>query len=205
MRLLLLALLLAGCTSDESGGFGRADGAPEPPTEEPADTPDPGTLSDDLAFVDATAGAGFDLAPGTWPEQEVSHPEETAGGGAVLADLDGDGVTDLLLTSASGGNRLHLGLGDGRFQAHEGSGVESIEGVRAASAGDLDGDGLRELILLAGHRVLLLPNLGGGSFDEPRVLLEADGPYLYVGAEVRRILALTAAVLIALIVLGIVL
>ncbi len=166
MRLLLLALLLTACTGEPEDGFAGLD---DPPEQDP------------LALVDATADAGLAFVPGRWPDEEVSHPEYAAGGGAVLSDLDGDGITDLLLTSPFAPNRLHLGLGDGSFEPVQGSGLEDIAGVRAASAADLDGDGLREVLLFDGPRALLLPNLGGALFGAPRVLLETDARSLYVG------------------------
>ncbi len=180
MRLLLIAALLAACSAEDPGGFGRAERGPE--AEDPDDPDDPPPqLSHALELVDGTADAGLDVAPGYWPAHEMTHPEHVAGGGAVLSDLDGDGVTDLLLTSPFAPNRLHLGLGDGTFEPVQNSGLEDIPGVRAVSAADLDGDGLRELFLFDGPRVLLLKNLGSGSFDEPRILLETQNPWLYLG------------------------
>ena len=180
MRLLLIATLLAACSAEAPEGFGRGTRGPE--AEEPGGTDDPPPeLSDALEFLDGTADAGLDFVPGYWPTDQRSHPEEAAGGGAVLSDLDGDGITDLLLTSPFGTNRLHLGLGDGGFEPVQSSELEGVAGVRAVSAADLNGDGLREVFLFDGPRVLLLANLGDGSFAEPRVLLETGEPELYVG------------------------
>ncbi len=83
-----------------------------------------------MRFDDIAAEAGATLA---------DHPST----GAVLADVDGDGDRDLLVTAMGGRNRLLLNDGTGRFtDATEASGfVAEARGSTTATLADADGDG----------------------------------------------------------------
>jgi hypothetical protein len=129
-------------------------------------------------FTDVAGESGLHFVhdAGRTPEK---HLPETMGGGAVLADLDGDDDLDVYLVQsgplpgqpAPDGrptNRLFLNDGGGRFRdataecgdaAHDGYG----QGV---AAGDVDGDGDLDLYVTnLGPDVLLL-NDGRGRFEE---------------------------------------
>jgi hypothetical protein len=79
-------------------------------------------------------------------------PEVRLGGVAALrvfaADLNGDGVPDLAVQSDDGVAAL-LGRGDGAFTAPPA--VTDASGEQLIGAGDVDGDGLAELVTLVLH------------------------------------------------------
>ena len=110
----------------------------------------------------------------------------TRGQGCVAADLDADGDTDLFLTSGEY-TELLWNDGDGGFVAGaEDAGVKVFGWHTGAAAGDLNGDGLPELVVTGyvdlntrtesptlgfpnthrGRRDLLFLNEGGGRFRE---------------------------------------
>lgn len=69
------------------------------------------------------------------------------GGGVALADITGDGLPELLLTSNLGGNKLYLNKGEYRFRdVTEEAGVEG-KGFWATGAtfADVNGDGLLDI------------------------------------------------------------
>ena len=104
------------------------------------------------------APADDDDSGPTHPEEEVesgSHyrqarPEDTGlatpqrGGGVAVADLDGDGLPELLLTDFEG-SRLYRNLGGFRFEPWPAQPPESEDW--GATFGDVDGDGDPDLLL----------------------------------------------------------
>jgi hypothetical protein len=80
-------------------------------------------------FTNITAQAGVACA-------------ELMAGGAVFADVNGDGRPDLFVTSFLGPDALFLNLGGGRFtNVTERAGLASRGGATSAALADLDGDG----------------------------------------------------------------
>jgi hypothetical protein len=84
---------------------------------------------------------------GDWRFEEVArergvHAPGRFSTGAVLADVDGDGDLDLLLTALGGPNALYVNDGSGRFSdATERSGLRSGLGSTTMTLADVDGDG----------------------------------------------------------------
>ncbi|UCG39926.1 MAG: VCBS repeat-containing protein, partial [Acidimicrobiia bacterium] len=90
-------------------------------------------------FVDVTSQVGIDLA--------------ARGLGCVAADLDGDGDTDLYVTTATF-NHLLLNEGGAFRSVGEEAGVAAYGWQTGAAAGDVNGDGLTDLYV-AGYVNLL--------------------------------------------------
>ena len=129
-------------------------------------------------FRDATADSGIDFVHEAGATAE-KHLPETMGAGAALFDADGDGRLDVYFVQggpipgaegpAPQANRLYLGTGAGRFRdatLESGDGAHTGYGMGVV-AGDLDGDGRRDLYVT---------NFG------PDAYLWADGPGRFVEA-----------------------
>lgn len=171
-----IVLLPLGCGPADSGTlFAPSDGmrVEDPDEVGPALRPP--------RFVDGTGESGLDWSASR-PTAFRGPQRRVAGGGAVAADLDGDDVVDLLLTSVNGDNALFMGLGDGRFERRPDSGLEEGIWTFGGAAADLDGDGLREVFLFDDHQLRQFDNLGGGRFDERPPPLTASDEEWVVGA-----------------------
>ncbi len=81
-------------------------------------------------------------------------------GGVCLADIDGDGFTDVLVTDVNGPH-LYLASAAGQFRdVTRGSGLSPSRQMTIATFGDFDNDGLPDLV--ADNQIY--KNLGGGKF-----------------------------------------
>lgn len=86
-------------------------------------------------FEDVTDSAGVGLA-------------DRHSTGAVLADVDGDGDLDLIVTVLGGANALLLNDGTGRFTEKQGwAGAEPGLGSATSTLADVDGDGALDLYI----------------------------------------------------------
>ena len=92
---------------------------------------------------------------GGWRFEEVTDPADVAmsdhfSTGAVLADIDGDGDLDLLVTTMGAGNAAFLNDGTGLFQdATDALGLASERGSTTMTLADVDGD--QDLDLYVGN------------------------------------------------------
>jgi tetratricopeptide (TPR) repeat protein len=110
-------------------------------------------------FVDVTAGSGIVDRNGR-------------GLGVVAADLDDDGKVDIFVANDSSANFLFRNLGGMRFEeaAHAagvaGNASGNYQAGMGVAAGDLDGDGLIDLVVtnFYGESTTYYRNLGGGLF-----------------------------------------
>ncbi|GGL43529.1 FG-GAP repeat domain-containing protein [Planomonospora parontospora] len=130
----------------------------------------------DLAFaVDGSMGGSRYVGVRRGVGDGAFHPVVTyyAGGAQyrhlTMADVDGDGTTDLLAASIYGGVSVLTGVGDGTFQP----GPDHVLGAQPEDvlADDVDGDGDADLLATTrqpgpfdpGH-LLVLPGNGDGTF-----------------------------------------
>jgi hypothetical protein len=94
--------------------------------------------------------------------------------GAVAADYDGDGRQDLYIANDAWPNRLWINQGDGRFADQAllaGVAVNTDgqpEGSMGVDAGDYDGDGIDDLLMvhLADEKATLYAASGAGLFED---------------------------------------
>lgn len=91
------------------------------------------------------------------------------GNGLAVADVDGDGLLDVYLTTQLGKNQLLRNLGRGKFEDITGtSGLAMEDQISVAAAfGDIDNDGKPDLfVTTVRHGNRLFKNLGGGVFKD---------------------------------------
>ena len=173
VRTLCVLCLLSGCVPPPPGLV------PEPGT--PTPPPPAGiTLGDEVVcaapgagFTDvtSTSGAGYTPVLPEWNEGAtgITSVQLEAAGGFVVADLDGNGLLDLVFTSFTSPPRFYFNEGDlvfGELSASE-LGVDLGDAhVNGGSAADIEGDGDLDLWFgtYTGGRVFL--NDGFGRFDE---------------------------------------
>ncbi len=164
--LLAASLLLASC-GDDSPPAAAPPPAPAP-VAAPAATPSaPGMRFEEVA---KKAGLKFFmnfLRPEQGENFKINLYDH--GAGVAVADVDGDGIEDVLLLNQLGANGLFRNRGDGTFEdvsAGSGTGLEDRICVGAAF-GDVDSDGDQDLYVTttrAGNVLLL--NDGKGRFTD---------------------------------------
>jgi hypothetical protein len=148
--LLALALTLAGCQ--------------KPPDPAPAEPPGPPW------FRDVTAEVGLDFVhdAGPLPSERFFMPQ-VMGSGAALFDFDNDGRLDIYLIHNGGPkgatNRLYHQEKDGRFtDVSKGSGLDVAGYGMGVAVGDMNNDGLPDVLLTEYDGIRLFLNKGGGRF-----------------------------------------
>jgi enediyne biosynthesis protein E4 len=156
-------LLLASWILSGVGCAGR------PPSEEVA--PPPVAPASPPWFEETTSAAGLDFLHDAGPARGYFMPQ-SMGSGAALFDFDNDGRLDIYLLQGAGPdsesrNALFRQQEDGAFRdVSEGSGLD-IPGYHTGVAiGDVDNDGLRDVLVVQYGGLRLFRNEGEGRFTD---------------------------------------
>ncbi|HTI70140.1 MAG TPA: VCBS repeat-containing protein, partial [Candidatus Limnocylindria bacterium] len=118
----------------------------------------------DLYFCALQGGNRLYRNLGNWKFADITSQAGVActnqySTGAVLADVDGDGKLDLLVTSLGGGTRCFLNDGTGHFAEKAGNGLVRKYGAMSMALADVDGDGDLDLYV-ANYRTTTIRSTG---------------------------------------------
>ena len=151
-------------------------GCAQPPEEAPPDAQSDPEIQVSPWFEEVARARGLDFVQVSGHREGRFWLPEIMGGGAALADVDGDGDLDAYLvqsghlTEPDAGqppNRLYLNRGDGHFEdVTAGSGAEARGYGMGVAAGDYDDDGDVDLYVTNLGPDVLLRNDGTGHFED---------------------------------------
>ncbi|HTU21098.1 MAG TPA: CRTAC1 family protein [Gemmataceae bacterium] len=133
-------------------------------------TSETGTEEGEVWFEDITEAAGLDFVHDPGPTDRYFMPLSMGSGAAFLREADGTLYLYLLQDagpSSKSVNRLYHLQSDGRFQdvtASSGLGVPGYS--MGAAIGDVNNDGLPDVLLTQYGGVKLFLNRGGGKFED---------------------------------------
>jgi hypothetical protein len=138
-------------------------------------------------FEDVTAARGIDFVHDPGPLDGSFFMPQIVGSGCALFDMDGDGRLDIYLLNNGGPkgrpNCLYRQRKDGTFEdVSAGSGLDVAGYCMGVAIGDVDGDGLPDVLLTEYGRVRLFRNLGGGKFKDVTAESGLDNPAWATGA-----------------------
>jgi hypothetical protein len=141
------------------------------PWSGPADSEPLATLRDPPWFEDITDAAGLTFTHDAGPPGSYFLPQ-VMGSGAALFDCDGDGLLDIYLIqnagpTSSATNRLFRQKKDGTFEdISAGSGLDVAGFGMGVAIGDVNNDGLPDVLLTGYRGVRLFLNNGNRTFTE---------------------------------------
>jgi hypothetical protein len=106
----------------------------------------------------------------------VRYPAGVALDSVAVADVNGDGIPDLITASAFNSVSVLLGNGDGTFQ--QAAEYPTATGLysQTVAVGDFNGDGHPDLAVLGGSGVSVLLGNGNGTFQAPVAYATGDSP-----------------------------
>ncbi|MBW3572261.1 MAG: VCBS repeat-containing protein [Gemmatimonadetes bacterium] len=104
-----------------------------------------------------------------------------------LADVNGDGRLNVVAALDEGSSRVDVHLGDGRggFRAAAGSPFTAAPGGKKAASGDVDGDGVQDVVITSYQSREVLVLLGGASIRTAR-LAGGTHPWGVAAADLNR-------------------
>jgi len=122
--------------------------------------------------------SGLRVFPNTLPGFQIQNsfdlPITYAVGGIAAADVDGDGNLDLLTESDSGHFAVWHGVGDCTFTLlYDYALLAYSSDIRV---GDLDHDGILDVMIPGSSSIQLFRGLGAGAFAAPQVVPTGSGP-----------------------------
>jgi hypothetical protein len=123
-------------------------------------------------------------SPGLFRHARLDFPE-AGEGPAALGDLDGDGLLDAVVTRElsfyGDGINVLLGRGDGTFER----GMHLLPDTRTEglALGDIDGDGLLDLVAARYWDVAVYPGQGDGTFGPETVIPLDDSGYRFLAVH----------------------
>jgi hypothetical protein len=130
-----------------------------------------GVVTGPAWFTDVTDQVGLDFIHDAGPVGKHFLPE-TFGSGAALFDFDGDGRLDLYVLTNGGKesksiNRLYKNMPDGTFNdVTEGSGLGIGGRNMGVAIGDVNNDGLPDVLVTQYGGIKLFLNRGNGKFED---------------------------------------
>jgi enediyne biosynthesis protein E4 len=156
----LLAGALALAALAGAGLWAYRHRGPAPPGEPPSEP----------WFADVTEEVGLHFVHDAGPVGDYFMPQ-ALGSGAAVFDFDGDGRLDVLLFQNGGPkgkkNQLFRQLPDGTFQdVSAGSGLDFAGHNMGVAVGDVNNDGLPDVLVTQYGGVKLLLNNGDGTFTD---------------------------------------
>lgn len=134
----------------------------------PAPEPDPAPASP--WFSDITDDVGLDFVHDAGPIDDRYFMPQIVGSGGALFDCDGDGLLDIYLVNNGGPkgrpNALYQQIPGGKFRdISRGSGLDFAGYGMGVAIGDVDNDGLPDVLVAEYGRIRLCLNKGGGRFE----------------------------------------
>jgi hypothetical protein len=144
----------------------------------PPSPPEPDALP---WFKDVTEAVGLDFIHDAGPLDEKHFLPQIVGSGAAVFDFDSDGLLDIYLLNNGGPrgqpNRLFRQLPGGRFQdVSKGSGLDITGYSMGVAIGDVNNDGLPDVLVTQYTGVRLFLNNGNGTFTEVTTEAGLDNP-----------------------------
>jgi hypothetical protein len=134
-------------------------------------------------FLDVTRDVGLDFIHDAGPVPTGNYfMPQIMGSGAALFDFDGDGRLDIYLIQNGGPksgsfNRLYHQEADGRFtDVSKGSGLDVCGYGMGVGIGDVNNDGLPDVLLTEYGGIRLFLNLGRGKFKDVTREAGLDNP-----------------------------
>lgn len=171
----LISVFCAGCSEGPARPADHGRTSIPPKGQELAS---PSSRSTAARFIDVSDRTGIDFTYRNGEEEELFSIPESLGGGIALLDYDADGALDLF---APGGGQFEAGprvrglpsalfrnAGGGTFsQVSRPAGVQLARHyTHGVAAADYDEDGFPDLLVTGYGGLLLLRNLGDGTFED---------------------------------------
>jgi flagellin len=122
----------------------------------------------DLSLASTAASEIFtkDVGFGAFAPAATVNTGLSFGAGTELADLNGDGHLDLIVSTSEGNIEVHDGRGDGSFKQARVLNPGYLEGspIVRIKSGDINGDGKLDLIADDTKNIVIMLGQGDGSF-----------------------------------------